>query len=232
MTKTLVNIWSFSFIVQWKSWIGECCIPKLFCCSFEEQICPIVPQTTSPIISSSEGYFAFVNVLVYSQEQQTHAGCPTVPPRGPFGALLLFNVATAVCGASIFQTQLTRRSYWYHVAGGIYGDECKCSTPLLLLRKQFEQYSLFKISSSVSPKQKNTQIFSAHTHTKEKKKKKKSTYTVLWELCKIEEKRRKRKAIQITQRLNYQTRFVPLRAVQERAISIPKAGSHERGPMK
>lgn len=43
---------------------------------------------------------------------------------------------------------------------------------------------------------------------------------------------KKRKAIQITQRLNYQTRFVPLRAVQERAISIPKAGSHERGLMK
>lgn len=67
-----------------------------------------------------------------------------------------------------------------------------------------------------------------HTHTQ----KKKNTYTVLWELCKIEEKRKKRKAIQITQRLNYQTRFVPLRAVQERAISIPKAGSHERGLMK
>lgn len=68
-------------------------------------------QTTSPIISSADGYFALVNMLVRGQEQQSHEGCPTDPPQGPFGALLLFNVATAVCVASIFQTLLTRRSY-------------------------------------------------------------------------------------------------------------------------
>ncbi len=90
----------------------------------------LVSQTISPFISSADGYFALVNTLIYSQEQQSHAGCPTVPPQGPFGALLLFNVATAVCVASIFQTPLTQRSYWYHVAGGIYGVECKCRAPL------------------------------------------------------------------------------------------------------
>lgn len=68
-------------------------------------------QTTSPIISSTDGYFALVNTLVRGTEQQSNAGCPTVPPQGPFGALLLFNVATAVCVASVFQTLLKPRSY-------------------------------------------------------------------------------------------------------------------------
>lgn len=44
----------------------------------------------------------------------------------------------------------------------------------------------------------------------------------------LQEKKRKRKAMQITQGLNYQTKPV----AQERSISIPKTGSHEQGLMK
>lgn len=68
-------------------------------------------QRTSAIVNRADVYFALVNALIYGQEQQSHAACPTVPPQGPFGALLLFNVVTAAFVASISQAPLTPRSY-------------------------------------------------------------------------------------------------------------------------
>ena len=44
--------------------------------------------------------------------------------------------------------------------------------------------------------------------------------------------RREEKGKQITQRLNYQTEFVPRRVAQQRSISMLKDRSHERGLMK
>lgn len=66
-------------------------------------------QSTSSIINRADVYFALVNMLIYGREQQSRAACPTVPPQGPFGSLLLFNAATAVCAAYIFQAPLTPR---------------------------------------------------------------------------------------------------------------------------
>lgn len=71
--------------------------------AYIESIYVLMSQRTSAIVNRTDVYFG--------QEQQSHAACPTVPPQGPFGALLLFNVVTAVFVASISQAPLTPRSY-------------------------------------------------------------------------------------------------------------------------
>lgn len=86
----------------------ECCVPNLFCRSFHRYA--LMVQRTSSIINRADVYFALANELIYSRERHGRAARPTVPPQGPFGALLLFNVATAVCAGYIFQAPLTPRS--------------------------------------------------------------------------------------------------------------------------